>query len=75
MTGNPPEKVESVMSHKIKTLDWNKQGRSEQAEMAHLDPLSDGKKRRISCQSPYLAKFPEMKSISKPQLLVDLPPS
>jgi len=25
-------------------------GKSEQAEIADLDPLSDGKKRRISCQ-------------------------
>jgi len=25
-------------------------GRNEQAEIADLDPLSDGKKRRISCQ-------------------------
>jgi len=43
-------------------------GRSEQVEIADLDSLSDGKKRRISCQYSQLAEIQDFESISEPPI-------
>ena len=45
---------------------------SEQAQIADPDPLSDGKKRRISCQYSQLAEIQDTESIPKPHLLAEI---
>jgi hypothetical protein len=45
---------------------------SEQAQIADPDPLSDGKKRRISCHYLQGNKIQGMESISKLRLLIEV---